>query len=286
MELNSIFLCTTIGALTGTMAGVLLMSRKIRLPISAGDLSALRTKLQAAESSLAAASTAAEDLRKQLDEREQTLQQTTAELKTKAESLDRATQDAEKEKLQRAVNEQLSQELNTQNAALLKERNDLEAKFETEKKLAVEKTTQLVSAEAQLDAANRQITELTGRLEGLIAEGAAMRRFREQESRHRASLEEQLAAEQDRVQQLARQVAELENGRSVLELKLEEERQSAARGMELLLRAQENFSRVLNPVNGEVRNGELRHLTVEPPGSIAEAADEPVVSIQSVAAAD
>src|SRR5579872_4376717 len=99
MEPNSIFMCTTIGALVGTMVGVLLMSRKIRLPISASDLSALRGKLETAESSLAAANTALEDVRKQLAERDQALQQTAAELKTKSELLGRATQDAEKEKL-------------------------------------------------------------------------------------------------------------------------------------------------------------------------------------------
>lgn len=286
MEFNSVFMCTTIGALVGTMVGILLMSRKIRLPISAADLSAMRTKLEIAESSLATTSATVDDLRKQLADREQTLQQTTAELKTKTESLDRAAKEAEKEKLQRSVNEQLSQDLNTQNASLLKERNELESKFETERKLALEKTTQLASTEAQLEAANRQIVELSGRVDGLIAEGAAMRRFGEQESRHRASLDEQLTVEQERVQQLTRQVAELENNRSSLELKLDEERQSAARGMELLMRAQENFSRVLNPVNGEVHNGEIRHLTVEPPVNIAEAANEPVESVPSAVSAD
>ena len=286
MEFNSVFLCTTIGALVGTMVGILLMSRKIRLPISAADLSALRTKLETAEASLATANSTVDDLNKKLEDRDQALQQTTAELKTKTESLDRAAKDAEKEKLQRSINEQLSQDLNTQNASLLKERNELEAKFETERKLAIEKTTQLASTEAQLEAANRQIVELSGRVDGLIAEGAAMRRFGEQESRHRAALEEQLTVEQERVQQLTRQVAELENNRSTLELKLDEERQSAARGMELLLRAQENFSRVLNPVNGEVRNGEIRHLTVEPPVNIAEGVNEPVESVPAVASAD
>src|SRR5579872_368762 len=137
MEINSIFMCSTIGALVGTMVGVLLMSRKIRLPISAGDLAALRGKLQTAESSLSTANTALDDVRKQLAERDQTLQQTTAELKTKTELLDRLAQDAEKEKLQRSVNEQLSSELNTQNASLLKERNELESKFEDERRLAV-----------------------------------------------------------------------------------------------------------------------------------------------------
>ena len=284
MELSTIFMSTTIGALVGTMVGVLLMSRKIRLPISAGDLAALRSKLETAESSLAAANTALDDVRKQLAERDQTLQQTSAELKDKTELLDRATQDAEKQKLHRSVNEQLSQELNTQNATLLRERNELEAKLEDERRITVEKTRQLASVEAQFDAARRQIEELTGRIDGLTAESAALNRFREQESRHRASLETQLTVEQERVQQLSRQVAELEANRSHLETKLGEERQSAARGMELLMRAQENFSRVLNPVNGEVRNGEIRHLAVEQPVGIAESTVEPVEAVEHVPA--
>jgi chromosome segregation ATPase len=260
------------------------MSRKIRLPISAGDLGALRTKLQTAESSLVAANTSLEDVRKQLAERDQTLQQTTAELKAKTELLDRATHDAEKQKLQHSVNEQLSQELNTQNSALLKERNELDAKLDDERRITVEKTRQLTSVEAQFEAAKRQIEELTGRVDGLTAESAALSRFRDQESRHRASLEAQLTVEQERVQQLTKQLAELETNRSHLEFKLDEERQSAARGMELLMRAQENFSRVLTPVNGEVRNGEIRHLAVDSPVGIAESASEPVEAVEHVPA--
>ncbi len=280
MEVNTIFMCTTIGALVGTMVGILLMNRKVRLPITGADLAALRAKLQAAESSLAEAKTAAEELRKQLAERDLTIQQTGDELKKKQEELDRAAQQAEKEKLQRSVDEQLSQELNARNAALLKERNDFEARLEQETKVSAEKSNQLAALETQLEAAKRQVVELTGRVDGLIAEGAALSRFREQESRHRASLEAQLSAEQERVQQFAKQVSALEAERSRLEAELHEERESASRGMELLAMAQANLSRVAKPVNGEIRTGEIRQLPLEP------SVPEPVETVPSTASVD
>ena len=48
MNVNVIFLCTTVGALVGTIVGILLMNRKVRLPITGADLAALRTKAHAA----------------------------------------------------------------------------------------------------------------------------------------------------------------------------------------------------------------------------------------------
>ena len=265
MELNTIFLCTTIGALVGTIVGILLMNRKIRLPITGADLAAMRTKLEASESSLAAATSTAEDLRKQIAEREQTIQQQKDELKTRQEQIDKSGAQIEKDKLQRSVNEQLSQELSTQNGSLLKERNELDSSLQEERKLAAERASQIATLEAQLNWAAKQVEELTGRVDGLTAEGAALRSFREQESKRRVAVEAQLSAEQERLQQLSAQVAELEGERSRFDLRLQEERETAARGMELLLKAQENFSRVLSPANGEARTGPVRKLAVEQP---------------------
>ncbi|HLK46889.1 MAG TPA: hypothetical protein VKT49_02075 [Bryobacteraceae bacterium] len=270
MELNTVFFCTTIGALVGTIVGILLMNRKVRLPITGADLAALRSKLEAAESSLAAAQTAGDDLRKQLAEREQSLQQQTEELKRKQEQLDKLAVESEKEKLHRSVNEQLSQELSAQNATLAKERGDLESQVEEERRGAADKAARIASLETQLEFKSRQIEELSGRVDGLTAETAALRSFREQESRRRVSLEAQLAAEQEQARQLSAKIAELESERSRFDRLLQEERESAARGMELLMMAQENFSRVLTPVNGEVRNGEIRHLAIEPNHSEAD----------------
>jgi len=248
MELNIIFFCTTIGALVGTMVGVLLMNRKIRLPISAADLAALRGKLDTAESSLAAANSSLEELRKQVGEREQAVQQHADDLKKRQEQLDLAAAQAEKEKTQRCAAEQKAQEFDTQLSTLKEHRAQLESRLEEEKRRAAE----------EQEIQKRQIQTLTDQVDGLIAESAAMSRFREQESRHRSALEVQLNTEQERVDQLNLRIAELENERSQFDIKLQDERQSAARGMELLLMAQENFSRVLQPVPPV--NGDDRHI--------------------------
>ncbi|MBZ5576115.1 MAG: hypothetical protein LAP40_06100 [Acidobacteriia bacterium] len=242
MDLRLIFFCTTIGALVGTIVGVLLMNRKIRLPITGADLAALRGKLETAESSLATATASLEGLQKQIAERDQTIQQNADELKKQQERFDLALASAEKDKAQRSGVEQRSQELNAEIATLKELRGDAERKLEEAIKLAAE----------QYDAQKRQIQALTEQVSGLLAESAALSRFREQESLHRTSLEAQLSGAHQRVEQLTQQISELEKERSQFDNKLQEERLSAARGMELLVMAQENFSRVLKqvPANG------------------------------------
>jgi len=236
MDLRLIFFCTTIGALVGTTVGVLLMNRKIRLPITGADLAALRGKLETAETSLAAATANVEELKQQLAERDHAIQQNAEELK-------KARADGESDRAQRAAAEQRAQEQGSELAGVKEQRAELERKLEEEKKLAAE----------QHEAQKRQILALTEQVSGLLAESAALSRFREQESLHRASLEAQLTVAAQRVEQLTQQVAELERERSQFDSKLQEERQSAARGMELLVMAQENFSRVLKqvPANGD-----------------------------------
>ena len=263
MEVNTVFLCTAIGALVGTIVGVLLMNRKVRLPITGADLAALRAKVETAEAALAEANTAADDLRKHLAERDQTIRKQAEDLKAKQDLIGKVAADSEKEKLQRSIDSQLSHELSTQNATLTKERTDLEFRLDQEKRLGAERATQLSSLETELEGKTKQVVDLSGRLDGLTAELAALRSFRDQENRRRVALEGQLSAEQERVQQLTAQVDELESERSRFDRKLQEERESAARGMELLLKAQENFSRVLNQANGEARTGDIRQLTVE-----------------------
>ena len=263
MEINTVFLCTTIGALVGTIVGILLMNRKVRLPITGADLAALRTKVEAAETALATANAAAADLRKQLAERDGTIQRQTDDLKKKKELLERASAESEKHKLQRSIDDQLSQEVSTQNATLMKERIDLESRLDEELRLGAERATHISSLETELEGKTKQVADLSGRLEGLTAELAGLRSFRDQESRRRMALEAQLSTEQDRLRHLTAQVAELESERSRFDRKLHEERESAARGMELLMKAQENFSRVLTQANGEARTGEIRQLTLE-----------------------
>lgn len=247
MELKIVFLCTTLGALVGTVIGVLLMNRKIRLPITGADLAALRGKLESAETSLAAATTQVEDLQKQLAERDHAIQQNAADLKKQQEKADQTLIDAEKDRAQRSAAEQKSGELILESAALKEQRAELERKLEDEKKLATE----------QQEAQKRQILALTEQVSGLLAESAALSRFREQESLHRTTLEAQLMGAHQKVEKLEERIGELERERSQFDTKLQEERQSAARGMELLVMAQENFSRVLKQVPPDARNGKI-----------------------------
>lgn len=285
MNVNVIFLCTTVGALVGTIVGILLMNRKVRLPITGADLAALRSKVQAAEAALADAKSTVDDLRKQLAEREQALQQHTEESKKKQAQLTQILAEVEKDKLQRSVTEQIGQELSTQNASLLKSRSDLEAKLEQERALANERSTQIATLQAQLESEKQQVRELTAQAERLAADGVALSRSFEQERRQRASVEAELSSEQERVRQLTDHVTELELDRSQLSRKLHEERESAERGMELLRMAQENFSRVTDPVHGELRRGEIVELPIEP-RPVAESAGEQLNGVQSAMSVD
>ena len=280
MNVNVIFLCTTVGALVGTIVGILLMNRKVRLPITGADLAALRTKAQAAEAAFADAKSTVEDLRKQLAEREQAVQQHTEELKKKQAQLTQILTEVEKDKLQRSVTEQIGQELSTQNASLLKSRNDLETKLEQERALANERSTQIATLQAQLESEKQQVRELTAQAERLVGDGVALSRSYEQERRQRAAVEAELSSEQERVRQLTDHVTELEHERSQLSRKLIEERESAERGMELLRMAQENFSRVTEPVHGELRRGQIVELPIEPRPA-AENSEEQLDGIQS-----
>ncbi|HXA51203.1 MAG TPA: hypothetical protein VNV86_12890, partial [Candidatus Acidoferrum sp.] len=68
-------------------------------------------------------------------------------------------------------------------------------------------------------------------------------------------LEAQLNADQERIKQMTSQIADLQAERLQLEIKVREERGSAAKGMELLLMAQEKLSSVFKALNAESQNG-------------------------------
>ena len=286
MDLSVVLMCTTIGALVGTSVAVLLMYRKIRLPISDTDLSALKSRLETAETSLAAATTAAEssqaaataaqeELRKQIASRDQAIQQTVEQLKTAHEQIDLLMQEAAREKAHHAAAAQKNQDLGIHATSLIEQRTELEGKLEAERRLNVEKSGQLAELEAQSEVLKRQIEIFTGQVESLVAESAALTRFREEDNLHRAALEAHLSSERAHVQQLTEQIATLQ-----------EERQTAERGMELLIMAQENFSRVFKQVPPDARNGSVAHgvlRLVEPP---METPDEDEVPVNSSASAD
>jgi chromosome segregation ATPase len=227
----------------------------MRPPVSDAELAELKSKLQAGESALDTASGKLEGLRKQVDQQERDLTQSSAELKKKQEQLDAELAETKNEKARRFAAEQSAQELSVKEALLTEQCAKLEAKVKEEEKLAAERTTRLTSVEADLEKGTRRIQELTEQAARLSSESEEHKRSAQQETRLRTALETQLTLDQERIRQLTTQIAELQNERLQLEIKLQEERGLAAKGMELLLAAQEKLSSVFKALNPEVQNG-------------------------------
>lgn len=244
MELVVIILCSMSGALIGTAIGILLMFRKVRQPLTGGELELLRS---GAEAALAARTADLENLRKRMMEQDQAIQRSEETLKAKQQQLEIAVAES-------ATTGRM-----------------LEAKLKEEKDLRAEMVDQQVASyEAQLDNDRRQVQELTEQVARLTAEAGDVKRSYEEEQLHRSSLEEQLGGGLKRIheltaqiQELTAQIQELESERSQFDRKLQDERQSAAKGMELLLMAQENLARVFNPPAADGRNGSNGHGSLE-----------------------
>ena len=165
-------------------------------------------------------------------ERDRSIQESSQELNEKQRQLGFAIAEAEKAVAERAVAEQKL-------AALTERRAELEAQLEEERtRVAEQAGRQLASYEAQLDAGKLQIQEVGGEVARLTAECA--------------ELKAQLGTELERSGQLAGQIAELQN-----------DRQSAAKGIELLLMAQQNLSRFAKPVSEGGPNGADAGVPVE-----------------------
>lgn len=238
MELIVTILCTMSGALIGTAVAILLMFRKIRPP-SQAELNALRVNLATAESSLAAATAASEDLRKQIAERDRSIHQSTEELNEKQRQLGFAIAEAEKAAAERSAAEQKAREVCAEAAEITGRRAELEARLAEEKNRVAEQAGQQVASyKARLDAGKLQIQELGGEVARLTAECA--------------ELKAQLATGLERSAQLTGQIAELQN-----------DRQSAAKSIELLLMAQQNLSRFAKPVSEGGPNGADAGVPVE-----------------------
>lgn len=250
-----IVLATAVGALIGTSVGILVLRRKMRPPVSDAEFAELKGKLKAGESALVAASTNFEGLRKQADQQEKDLTQNRAELKKKQEQLDAELAHTQNEKALRFAAEQSAQELSAKVALMAERCAKLETGIKELEILASEKTTRLTSVEAELAAGTRKIQELTEQAACLVSEFEEHKRSMEQEGRLRSALEAQLNSDQERIHQLTNQIGELQSERLQLELKLQEERGSAAKGMELLLAAQEKLSTILKVVSLDMQNG-------------------------------
>ena len=224
MELIVTLLASISGALIGTSVGIYLLYRKLR-PITGAELDLTRGKLRSTEFSLAAATANIENLKKQLTDRDQQI--------AAAEEKAHASEAAAGELRQQIAGDEIRLQ-------------------EATKAVAETASRQLASYESQIDADGRQINELTGQVSRLAAELNQYRTDLDQESQSRSTLEAQLSAEHEHSRRLACRIAELEAERSHFDLTLQEERESAAKGIELLLMAQENLKRVFRNVRPEV----------------------------------
>jgi len=270
MELFVTILCSLSGALVGTVVGILLMFRRIRQPTAEAELATLKGKLKSTEASLAGKTADLENLRKQLVERDLSIQWNEEALRENQLHLNAAV-------AERAAIEQKIRELTIQAEAVTEQRAQLEARVKEEKDRSAEILNQHVTSyEAQLDVERRQVHELTEQVTRLTAEAAELRDCWEQEKLHRSSLETQLGAEAEHMQELTAQIQELQSERSQFDLRLQEERQSATKGMELLLMAQENLARVFKSRGVDAQNGNNGHGPLEAAAAMVETPGEGV----------
>jgi len=276
-------LTTAAGAIIGTIVGVLLMRRQLRPPVTEAQHTELKSKLHRSELSLTAANTNIENLEKQIALRDQTILQSVDESKQQQQQLDIALKAAQAEAVRSAAVELRMKELGSQADILTEQCAKLSANGREQLKQLAEKTAQVEALHSELDSGKRSARELGEQVMHLTAELDELRSFKEQEARYRSSLEAQLIAHQEQTGQLSARVAELENERVRLEVQLEGERQSAAKGMELLLMAQQKFAGVFKPgaPDGQNGNGAGKNGKSPEPEVEVEMAEEIAVTAES-----
>jgi chromosome segregation ATPase len=209
MELLVTLLASISGALIGTSVGIYVLYRKLR-PITGAELDLTRGKLRSTEFSLSSSIANMEKLRKEVGERDQQL--VAAEEKVRTAEIAAA--------------------------GLRQQLDEHESKAQDASRAVAETANrQIATLESQVDVLNGQVARIT-------AEFDQLKRDFDQESTARSSLETQLSAAHENSRSLASRAAELEAERSHFDLTLQEERQSAAKGLELLVMAQENLTRV------------------------------------------
>src|SRR5690349_13900585 len=130
MEPILILLSTTIGTVIGIAVGVLLMQRRFQPVITEAQVVVLSDKLKRAESSLAVAKNDLEGLRKQLAERDQTIEQNAEDFNKLRQQLSLLVAKAESEEAERASADQRAEKIGAQLAGLTEQHAALEANLE------------------------------------------------------------------------------------------------------------------------------------------------------------
>jgi chromosome segregation ATPase len=281
MDMVVVFLCSMSGALVGTALGIILMFPKVlRQPTTEAGADALKGKLRSAEDALAAKAAELENLNKQIGEKDRTIQRNEEALKAEQQRLDIAAAEC-------AASGERARELSAQAEALAEQRTQLEAKVKEESERGAEMVNrQVASYQEQIDADKRKFDELTEQVARLSTEAAEIGARCEQEKHDRSSVEAELGAERERIREMTTRIQQLESERSLFDLRLEEERQSATKGMELLLMAQENFARVVKPRDLDGPNGSNGHGPIEAVGAAAEAPGEDADALHPALAGD
>src|ERR1035441_7742791 len=269
MDLIVMILAAMSGALIGSSTGIFLMYRKLR-PVNAVELDALRSKIRTTEFDLGAAVANGLKLKKEVAEQSSKVNQEVVE---KQRQLDAALSAKDLESAHRNAAEQriaeLIAEVDAGQAEIETQARDLEAKAaELEGKTAEgpspaseEQQRQLAAFQAQVEAGGRQIRELTEQVTRLAAEAAELKQCSDEAEKARTALEAELTSERQRLHVLTEQVSELQSERSAQDARMQEERESAAKGMELLVMAQQNLSRVIQAAATEApaANGSNGH---------------------------
>jgi chromosome segregation ATPase len=287
VDLIIAFLASMSGALIGAAIGIFVMASRMR-PGNTAELDGLRGQLKDAKSSLTAATAKVDNLQKQIAEHQQAIQKSAELVKERdgqLESLAReARQTATYERQVRELNDDVSQlmaectklqgqlaerqnqaeaqpsgvseedhkrqvqELNDQMTALKNEEEQLRVRVEQE---SLERS----ALEALLGEQKTQTQEFAARITELESEVSKTDIAREREALERSKLETQAEERQSEAKQLALRISDLERELSETGLKLQQERESAAKGMELLVTAKENLSRLFTAagVNGRLQ---------------------------------
>src|SRR5262249_44934989 len=148
------------------------------------------------------------------------------------QQLDLALKEAQAEAVPGSAAEHRTQEIGSQADILTEQSAKLSATSRQHSKQLPHTTAQGEPLQGEKYSGKRQAEELNDQLIRLKAESDELRSFKEQEARYRSSLEAQLIAHQEQVTELNAKVVEMQNEHARLEVRLEEERQSAAKGME------------------------------------------------------
>jgi chromosome segregation ATPase len=283
MDLIVMILAAMSGALIGSSTGIFLMYRKLR-PLNAVELDALRSKVRTTEFDLNAAIANGVKLKQEVAGQ---ASKVSGEAIEKQRQLDAALAAKDLEAAHRNVAEQRIAELITEADARKARQAEVEAKArqleakaaELEAKTAEgpspaseEQQRQLAAFQAQVETGGRQIRELTGQATRLTAEAAELKQRSEEAGNARTALEADLMSERERLRVLTEQVSELRSELSAQDVRMQEERVSAAKGMELLVMAQQNLSRVIQAAAAEppAANGSNGHSAAPAPAEVTE----------------